>query len=71
MKITDWSSGDPVEREVLLRADDIAARLRMSPRRVRLIPAHELPYVQLETRGERRYRPDDVDAYLEHRTVRR
>lgn len=54
----------------LLRAEEVAERLRVSARRVRLIPATELPYLQLETRGRRGYAARDVDAYLERRTVR-
>ena len=57
-------------RASLLRADEVAARLGVSSRRVRMIPAHELPYVQLEARGIRTYRASDVAAYLEARTVR-
>ena len=53
-----------------MRADEVAARLGVSARRVRMIPGHELPYVQLETRGVRKYAEPDVAAYLESRTVR-
>lgn len=54
----------------LLRADEVAARLRVSSRRVRQIPARELPYMQLEARGRRAYAERDVAAYLDRRTVR-
>jgi Helix-turn-helix domain len=54
----------------LMRPADVAARLGMSARRVRTIPAAELPYVQLEPRGQRRYHPEDVARFLERRTVR-
>jgi hypothetical protein len=54
----------------LMRADEVAARLRVSSRRVRMIPAAELPYVQLEARGRRAYAARDVSAYLDRRTVR-
>lgn len=57
--------------ERLIRADELAARLRVSSRRLRMIPASELPYVQLESRGRRAYAEPDVAAYLERRTVRR
>jgi len=59
------------ERGRLLRAEDVAARLEVTPRRVRMIPAAELPYLQLETRGVRKYDPRDVTAYMRRRTVRR
>jgi len=58
------------ESAELLRAEDVAARLRISARRVRMIPAYELPYLQLTALGVRRYRPSDVARYLERRTVR-
>jgi excisionase family DNA binding protein len=54
----------------LLRVDEVARRLRVSSRRVRMISARELPYVQLEARGRRAYAELDVDAYVERRTVR-
>lgn len=50
-----------------LTADDVAARLGVTARRVRQIPAVDLPYLQLEARGLRRYARDDVTAYLERR----
>jgi hypothetical protein len=53
-----------------MRAEDVAAFLGWSRRRVAQIPASELPYVQLEVRGQRRYDPRDVARYLERRTVR-
>lgn len=58
------------ERGKLLRMDEVAARLRVSVRRVRMIPASELPYAQLETRGRRAYRVGDIERYLDTRTVR-
>lgn len=54
----------------LLRVDEVARRLRVSSRRVRMISARELPYVQLEARGRRAYAERDVADYLEARTVR-
>lgn len=54
----------------LLRADEVARRLRVSSRRVRMIPADQLPYVQLEVRGRRAYAERDVAEFLERRTVR-
>lgn len=53
-----------------LSADDVARQLRVSARRVRMISAAELPYVQLEERGRRSYRSSDVSAYIERRTKR-
>jgi len=59
------------ERGRLLRAEDVATRLEVTARRVRMIPPAELPYLQLETRGVRKYDPRDVTAYMRRRTVRR
>lgn len=53
-----------------MRAPQVAALLGMSPRRVRLIPAYELPYLQLTERGTRQYDPVDVRRYIDRRTVR-
>jgi hypothetical protein len=55
----------------LLRAEDVAQRLDVTARRVRMIPAGELPYLQLETRGVRKYDAADVERYLRRRTVKR
>ena len=57
-------------RARMLRADEVAGRLGVTARRVRMIPAHELPYVQLEARGARKYAERDVLEYVERRTVR-
>lgn len=54
----------------LMNAEEVAQRLRVSARRVRMIPAAQLPYVQLEARGRRAYAAGDVARYLETRTVR-
>jgi hypothetical protein len=53
-----------------LNASDVARLLAVSERRVREIPAAELPYVALTEHGRRRYVESDVLAYLERRTVR-
>jgi hypothetical protein len=55
----------------LLDTSEVALRLRVSANRVRHISASELPYLQLDARGLRRYRPRDVERYVEARTVRR
>lgn len=48
----------------LLSADEVAARLDMSGRHVRRIPAGQLPYLVLQDRGHRRYDPSDVETYV-------
>jgi hypothetical protein len=59
-----------IDESRLMRAEEVAQRLNVSARRVRMIPARELPYVQLEARGRRAYAERDVAEYLERRTVR-
>jgi hypothetical protein len=54
----------------MLTAEDVARRLGVSRRRVRLIPAAELPFAQFEARGVRRYAPADLERYIERRTIR-
>ena len=60
----------PAQRGRLMSADEVAVRLEMTGRRVRMIPAGELPYLVLEARGHRRYDPRDVEAYVRRRTRR-
>lgn len=59
-----------IETQELLHASEVAKLLRVSTRRVRMIPAAELPFVQLEVKGRRAYFSQDVAAYVERRTVR-
>jgi hypothetical protein len=37
---------------------------------VKKIPASELPYFRVGARGDRRYLPSDVDAYIDRHMVR-
>lgn len=37
---------------------------------IRRIPASELPFYRIGSRGDRRYRRADVQAYIERRTER-
>jgi len=62
--MTEWLA-DP-----FLDLEGVARRLGVSIRRARSIPPEELPYLQLERRGHRRYRLEDLERYLERRTVR-
>lgn len=55
------------EDEKLMRAEEVARRLQVSTRRVRQIPARELPYLQLAASGVRKYAESDVAEYLERR----
>ena len=54
-----------------LTAEEVGIVLNVTPRRVRMIPAGELPYIQLEPRGRRQYEQADVRAYLEARRIGR
>ena len=58
------------ERGRLLTVEDVAMRLECSTRRVRMIPAGELPYLAMDARGVRKYDPADLDRYVRNRTVR-
>lgn len=60
-----------IDEPKILTASEVAERLRVTARRVRMIPARELPYRQLEARGRRQYVESDVAAYVERRTQRR
>jgi hypothetical protein len=53
-----------------LTARDVARRLGVGERRVRLIPPDELPYLALTAGGRRRYAPEDVERFLARRIVR-
>lgn len=61
---------DSPTRGRLLSADEVGIRLEVTGRRVRMIPAGDLPYLVLQERGVRKYDPRDVDAYV-RRQVRR
>jgi excisionase family DNA binding protein len=60
-KTTDY---EPLRPAPLATVDDLAARLRVDRATVYRLP---IPYVVVGSR--RRYRPEDVDAYLEARRV--
>lgn len=48
----------------LLTVRDVAGLLRIHANTVKRIPRDELPYMRIVARGDRRYRPEDVEAYL-------
>ena len=58
------------EIQPLLSARQVADLLLVNVRRVRAIPARELPYVRLSAAGTRKYAERDVAEYLERRTIR-
>ena len=47
-----------------LRAREVAEILRLTIGVVKAIPSSDLPYVRLNTRGDRRYDRADVEAFL-------
>ena len=51
--------------EPLLTARQVARLLAIHINTVKRIDRAELPYLRLFSRGDRRYRPEDVAAYLE------
>ena len=53
-----------------LKPREVAAVLRLDHKTVKNIPATDLPYWRVNERGDRRYDPDDVRAYIERRMVR-
>ena len=61
---------DAPERGRLLSADEVAMRLDVTGRRVRMIPPGDLPYLVLQDRGVRRYDPRDVERYVRRMTRR-
>jgi excisionase family DNA binding protein len=56
---------------VMLRPYEVAQLLGVHWRTVKRLPPSELPYVRVNARGDRRYRLEDVQAYLERRRVTR
>lgn len=49
---------------------EVAKRLRVHVNTVKRIPARELPYFRIGSRGDRRYMISDVDAYIKSKTER-
>jgi len=47
-----------------LTADEVAELLGVHINTVKRIPVNALPYFLISTRGDRRYRKIDLDAYL-------
>ena len=55
----------------LMTAKEVSWKLRIHINTVKRIPTEELPFFRVSTRGDRRYRSEDVDAYLLAREVPR
>ena len=53
-----------------LSVNETAQALGLHNNTVKKIPPSELPYMRVTTRGDRKYRLDDVAAYIERRMVR-
>lgn len=55
----------------LLTAREVADALGVHYNTVKRLPRDELPYVRAVSRGDRRYHPAHVEAYVERMTRRR
>jgi len=62
--------GVPMPNDRPLSAAEVAERLGLAQPSVKRIPSDELPYFRATSRGDRRYLPKDVQAYIERRMVR-
>lgn len=61
----------PKQRSGLwLTANEAARHLDVHNNTVKRIPPSELPFMRLGPRGDRRYRLEDIEAYIERRMVR-
>lgn len=52
-----------------LSAWQIAEMLNIHMNTVKRIPPKDLPYIRVVRRGDRRYKVEDVNKYIEERTV--
>jgi hypothetical protein len=53
-----------------LTVREVAAWLGIHPNTVKRIQPADLPYFTVGSRGDRRYRVEDVRSYIERRTIR-
>ena len=54
----------------LLTAREIAQALSVHVNTMKRIPSCDLPYTRVGSRGDRRYHPEDVQSYIDRRTVK-
>jgi len=54
---------------VWLTAREVALYMGVHLNTVKRLPASDLPFTRVVRRGDRRYHIEDVDSYLERRTV--
>ena len=54
-----------------LSASEVALHLGVHINTVKKIPDNELPYFRIGSRGDRRYRIEDVERYIERRSYGR
>lgn len=57
------------EAKPMILPVEVARELGVHVNTVKRIPAAELPFVRISSRGDRRYRRADVEAYLAARRV--
>ena len=55
-----------VRREPMLRPQEVAERLSLHMNTVKRIDRALLPFIRVTARGDRRYRVEDVEAYVAH-----
>jgi len=60
----------PAVADGLLTMRQVAERLGLHPNTVRRIKPEALPFHRVVERGDRRYRVEDVDAYVAETTAR-
>lgn len=54
----------------LLRVREVSRHLGVHVNTVKRIPPRDLPYMRVNRRGDRRYHPKDLQAYIDRRTVK-
>ena len=59
-----------VTEEGMLRPREVARMLSLNVNTVKRIPPTELPFYRIGTRGDRRYRPEDIEQYLREKRAR-
>ena len=53
--------------EPLMTAKEVAALLHVHLNTIKRLPRTDLPFIRITPRGDRRYRTEDVDYYINSR----
>ena len=59
-----------VKSEIWLSVNEAAHMLDVHNNTLKRFPPSEIPYMRIGSRGDRKYRRADVEAYIERRMVR-